>query len=100
MNYSQWQPTHKSIEKTKSYYDSNTKEYVEKTRDINMENIYDKFLKHIPIGGNILDAGCGSARDSLFFKNNGFKVNNIYSDTVKQPFKINSNKFIITFSKS
>ena len=35
-----------------------------------------------------------------FIENNGFKINNIYSDTVKQSFKINSNKFIITFSKN
>lgn len=39
-----------------------------------MSDIYQRFLKYIPENGYILDAGCGSGRDSLYFLNNGYKV--------------------------
>lgn len=34
----------------------------------------DEFLKGIPPGGYILDAGCGSARDSAYFISKGYKA--------------------------
>ena len=33
-----------------------------------------KFLAHVPAGGAVLDAGCGSGRDALAFKRAGYAV--------------------------
>jgi 2-polyprenyl-3-methyl-5-hydroxy-6-metoxy-1,4-benzoquinol methylase len=60
--------------KTLDYYNKNASEYCEKTFSINLENIYTKFLSKLPEKSHILDAGCGSGRDSLYFINKGFEV--------------------------
>lgn len=39
-----------------------------------MQSIYDIFLPYIPQGGYILDAGCGSGRDSKYFMDKGYIV--------------------------
>jgi 2-polyprenyl-3-methyl-5-hydroxy-6-metoxy-1,4-benzoquinol methylase len=39
-----------------------------------MSPLYAPFLAHIPPGGRILDAGCGSGRDSLYFLRHGYKI--------------------------
>ena len=59
---------------TKIYYEKNAEEYCKATINIDMSNIYNKFLPFLPKGGRILDAGCGSGRDSKIFIDNGYKV--------------------------
>lgn len=39
-----------------------------------MSDLYQRFLAYLPAGGFILDAGCGSGRDSLFFLDSGYQV--------------------------
>ena len=39
-----------------------------------MSEVRQRFLKYIPDGGRILDAGCGSGRDSKAFLNVGYDV--------------------------
>lgn len=39
-----------------------------------MMTIQKKFISFIPSGGKVLDLGCGSGRDSLFFKELGYDV--------------------------
>lgn len=39
-----------------------------------MSSLYDHFLPFISKGGKILDAGCGSGRDSKYFLNQGYVV--------------------------
>ena len=56
------------------YYDRNAREYFDSTVHLNMEHLYQPFLELIPRHGRILDAGCGSGRDSLYFKKQGYSV--------------------------
>ncbi|MHC5225041.1 class I SAM-dependent methyltransferase [Ignatzschineria sp. LJL83] len=59
---------------TKNYYNEQALEFVENTFKVDMTNVYQPFLKEIPHTGRILDIGCGSGRDSLYFKDLGFHI--------------------------
>lgn len=56
------------------FYSQNAIEYADKTMMLNMEGIYPFFLQYIPPNGKVLDAGCGSGRDSLYFLRHGYQV--------------------------
>ena len=57
-----------------SYYDAHAKEYAELTVKADMSQAYNRFLVYLPAGAGILDAGCGSGRDSLCFMKKGYAV--------------------------
>ncbi len=59
---------------TLAYYDSNADAFVDSTFDVSMDEIYQEFLPQVVEGGHILDAGCGSGRDALYFKEQGYRV--------------------------
>lgn len=59
---------------TIEYYNQNATEFVNATIDADMENIYTEFEKYIDLGGTILDLGCGSGRDSLYFYEKGYQI--------------------------
>lgn len=59
---------------TLNFYNSNSKNYIESTLDIDMSHLYSDFLSEIPSGGAILDLGCGSGRDSKVFIDKGYKI--------------------------
>lgn len=59
---------------TEKYYKEKAKEFFDGTVNVNMEDLYRPFLELIPVGGKILDAGCGSGRDALYFKQQGYSV--------------------------
>jgi 2-polyprenyl-3-methyl-5-hydroxy-6-metoxy-1,4-benzoquinol methylase len=59
---------------TLAYYNENAKKYFDKTINVDMRKQYEMFLKYIKDGGKILDFGCGSGRDSLYFHNHGYEV--------------------------
>lgn len=71
---------------THQYYNKYATEFVNSTFNVDMERLYQPFLANICDGGVILDLGCGSGRDSLAFKNKGYKIEAIdYSEElVKQ----------------
>ena len=64
-----------------NYYDINAVEFFESTFQIDMESLYQSFLRYLPNNALILDLGCGSGRDTLAFKNKGYQVDAIdYSE--------------------
>ena len=59
---------------TINFYDKNAEAYAALTVTADMSRAYEKFLAYLPHGANVLDAGCGSGRDSLFFMRQGYRV--------------------------
>ena len=62
------------MNKTLAYYNENADKFILGTLNVDMMTIQKKFISYIPKGGKILDLGCGSGRDSLFFKQLGYNV--------------------------
>ena len=48
------------LNKTINYYDTNAKEFVEGTLNVDFKATQDKFINKLPAKGYILDFGCGS----------------------------------------
>ncbi len=56
------------------YYNTNVEKYIKATSSVDMSNILYDFEDYLPPGAAILDAGCGSGRDSRKFMIDGFDV--------------------------
>ena len=56
------------------YYLDNAKSFFDGTVNIDMQMHYNQFLPLLPERANIIDAGCGSGRDSKHFLALGYKV--------------------------
>ncbi len=56
------------------YYDTNADEFYNNTVSVDMKPLYDAFLKKLPAKASVVDAGCGSGRDSKFLISEGFNV--------------------------
>ncbi|MCO4780819.1 MAG: class I SAM-dependent methyltransferase [Candidatus Cloacimonetes bacterium] len=65
------------IDSTLNYYKENNTKYVEDTYKLKMKEAWTKFTSILPSNAKILDAGCGSGRDSNYFVNQGFEVTSI-----------------------
>ncbi|OUS68839.1 SAM-dependent methyltransferase [Pseudoalteromonas sp. A601] len=83
--------------KTLSYYNQNAQSFSDSTLHVDMSALYAEFLPLIPKHGHIIDAGCGSARDAAYFKQQGFTVSafdasaelaKLASDYLKQPVEV------------
>lgn len=59
---------------TLEYYQHHADDFFNSTVNVDMNSIYTPFLERIPKGGRILDAGCGSGRDSKAFLQQGYQV--------------------------
>ena len=62
------------MDKNFNYYKENAKEYCEKTFVKGNLNTLLYFCSFVPNNSKILDIGCGSGRDSLFFKKLNYEV--------------------------
>lgn len=59
---------------TLEYYQQHADDFFNSTVNVDMRSLYTPFLERIPQGGLILDAGCGSGRDSKAFLQQGYRV--------------------------
>jgi len=59
---------------TIKYYDDNADAFVRQTVDADLSDLRGLFLSKLPERSCLLDAGCGSGRDTLAFRNLGHEV--------------------------
>jgi SAM-dependent methyltransferase len=57
-----------------NFYNENATSFFHDTVEADLSPIYQQFLPLVKSGSHILDAGCGSGRDTLFFINQGYQV--------------------------
>lgn len=57
-----------------NFYNLNAQTFYKETVNADMSDLHNRFLAHVIPGGHILDAGCGSGRDSLEFLKLGYEV--------------------------
>lgn len=62
------------MSKTIDYYNRNADAYIASTVGVEFQGMQEKFLQNVPAGGNILDFGCGSGRDTKYFLERGYRV--------------------------
>lgn len=60
-----------------NYYNEHAKQFNDSTYEVDMTALYCPFLAYIHDSGYILDLGCGSGRDALYFNNKGYQVDAI-----------------------
>ena len=65
---------HELIRRTRDYYERNAEEYFGATVNGKISKAYQAFLRGLPKNARILDAGCGSGRDTAFFLRRGYDV--------------------------
>lgn len=56
------------------YYNQHSQLFFNTTVHVDMSSLYAPFLELLHPGASILDAGCGSGRDALYFQRNGYNV--------------------------
>jgi 2-polyprenyl-3-methyl-5-hydroxy-6-metoxy-1,4-benzoquinol methylase len=57
-----------------NFYEANAEAYFRATVALDLASVQNRFLSRLTPGARILDAGCGSGRDTVAFKKQGFLV--------------------------
>lgn len=57
----------------KNFYDKEALDFFYRTYNLDLTNLYKKFLPYVKKDETILDIGAGSGRDSKYFSDNGYK---------------------------
>ena len=65
---------HFNTDQTVDYYNQNASAFISRTINIDMSDAYHRFLELLPEGARVLDACCGSGRDSKYFVDQGLDV--------------------------
>jgi SAM-dependent methyltransferase len=63
-----------ATDSTVQYYNAHSEDYAMRTFSLDLSPLYRDFLSFVPIGGRILDAGCGVGRDTRRFIEAGYIV--------------------------
>ncbi len=56
------------------YYNHNAQIFFDNTIDVDMTPLYQHFVSRLPAYAKVVDAGCGSGRDSKYFLSLGYEV--------------------------
>lgn len=59
------------------YYNRQASAYYENTVELDMTEILERFTQLLPESSTVLDLGCGSGRDSLYFIEKGYDVTSL-----------------------
>ncbi len=59
---------------TIGYYQNHAQTFFDGTINVDMSALYQPFIQRLPAGAKVLDAGCGSGRDSKAFLQMGYQV--------------------------
>lgn len=59
---------------TIAFYEQNSDSFFDSTVTVDAQALYDQFLPLLAEQANVLDAGCGSGRDSLAFLKAGYRI--------------------------
>ena len=57
-----------------NYYDIHASKFLESTFNVDMDDLYQSFLRYLADDASILDLGCGPGRDSKIFVKKGYRV--------------------------
>ncbi|MBQ6343076.1 MAG: class I SAM-dependent methyltransferase [Anaerolineaceae bacterium] len=62
------------MNQTLKYYDENAEKFAADTLAVDFTSTQERFLSKLPSGAVILDFGCGSGRDTIYFLDRGYRV--------------------------
>lgn len=62
------------MDKTIDFYNQNACDFIAGTIAADMSDARNRFLSYVEENGRILDWGCGSGRDALYFQSHGYDV--------------------------
>ena len=62
------------MDHTIDYYNLNAENFIENTQNVDMHLAQDRFLRLLDENASILDFGCGSGRDTRYFRDKGYQV--------------------------
>lgn len=59
---------------TIKWYDDNAEQYEKNSKQVSFESVVDDFLEKLPVSPAVLDAGCGTGRETRLFHEKGATV--------------------------